>query len=198
VQPDGLPRGQHDAVELELQLLDVGVRGQLAGGDGHPELPAHVLRPRRQRGEDGVADGARAAVELDGDRGQEAAGGAVRPGDGVDPLAEGPEEPVDARARADRALGHPLPEPVGGLGDGGQLQGLLGAEVPDHAGLAHAEVGGEPADRDALQPVDGGQREGPVDDAGPGGGGLDDGLAGAHRPSLTYRSFAKCVRSFGS
>ena len=60
-------------------------------------------------------------------------------------------------------------EDPAGLLHGGQLEFLLGAEVRVQAALAHADRRGQVPDRQALQPVDGGQR----------GGGAQDRAAGA-------------------
>ena len=51
-----------------------------------------------------------------------------------------------------------------GLVHGGQLEFLLGAEVRVKAALADAGRGGQVPDRQALQPVDGGQRGGSPQD----------------------------------
>ncbi len=48
---------------------------------------------------------------------------------------------------------HLLVEDVGGVGDGGQLQLLLGAKVGIETALAHPGVLGEIPDREAVEPV---------------------------------------------
>ena len=82
---------------------------------------------------------------------------------------------VEERLAHRRELGQARRGREGGLDDfagedparflhGGQLEFLLGAEVRVQAALAHADRRGQVPDRQALQPVDGGQRRGRAQD----------------------------------
>src|SRR5213076_3325461 len=48
--------------------------------------------------------------------------------------------------------------------DGRELEPLLGPEVPKQAALAHPELAGQPADRQPLETLGGGQVDRPVED----------------------------------
>jgi hypothetical protein len=79
------------------------------------------------------------------------------------------------RAEARRTVGslerrcdHHRDEAVGGGGDRGQLQVELRAEVGEEAALAHPQIGGEAADRQALEALDRGEVDGATQDRGAG------------------------------
>lgn len=164
--------------------------------DGGVEFGGDVGRPAVEGGEHSVADRAGAPVVLARDGGEEASAVPFGLGHVVDPLGERAGEALQSRRCADRPRGDPKTEPVDRGLQGGELQGLLRPEVADHPGLAHLQFGGQAADGQALQPLGGGQCQGALDDSGTGSSRFGDGLARAHGSSLTYRSFAKYLRTF--
>ena len=106
----------------------------------------------------------------------------------LDPRVDDRLEPRRAPG-ADRSAGTPdrVGEPLDGGGEHRALHRLLVAEAPDQAALAHRELAGEPPDRDALEPLDGGEVDGRLDGGGPAVGDVGGGSA-RHVADYTERT----------
>ena len=150
-------RGAAERVELERELLGIDRRVEVAGllrladlaRQERQEL-AHVLGDRRAHG------AVRPAVELGLDGVEEAAAAEHLRAEVLQPVDQERLQPRAAAREAARGPDHVVDEPAAGGVDRRQLQLLLGAEVREQAALAHAQLGREPADGEALEPFDGG------------------------------------------
>ena len=149
-------RGAAECVELERELLGIDRRVEVAGllrladlaRQERQEL-AHVLGDRRAHG------AVRPAVELGLDGVEEAAAAEHLRAEVLQPAIRIACSRARPRGRP-RGPDHVVDEAAAGGVDRRQLQLLLGAEVREQTALAHAQLGREPADGQALEPFDGG------------------------------------------
>ena len=155
------------AVDLEQQLLDVGVGTQMAFDDGGADRPAERAMPGLDHRHQGVADRSGAVVELDRAADVDAAR--------VDLDRDATHPAVEQRAQPRQAaLGlhgrhEDLVLELGViLGDDRDLQLLARAEVGENTRLAHPRHLGEGADRQSLEADLRCQAERCVENRGPG------------------------------
>jgi hypothetical protein len=127
---------------------------QVAGRNCRSNVSLQHPAPKFMSRSDGVAVGPTATVELARSGSEEASAreGAIR---------EVVKPGIADRKKAGQAglgFGGRLPDLPPKDGDGGikssELELLLGAEMAEHAGLAHAEVGGQAADGQSLKALD--------------------------------------------
>jgi hypothetical protein len=143
--------GGPERVELERELLRIGLGVELAALDRCARVVAEQSSPARQLGGDGVAHRTGTAVHLDRRVGKEAAARERAALHIVEPAVEHRLQPRDAGLVALLRVAYDtVDEDRGGRTNGRDLQLLLGAEVREQAALAHLELGREPADREAL------------------------------------------------
>ena len=154
---------------------------RLAGQHGHP-LGVHR--------DDRVVHAARPVVELTRRGGDEAATGEDVTAEVGEPRVGDGQQPRAARRGGLRPLPDLAAVDLARRAQRGQLQLLLGAEVAEHAALAHLQVGGQAPDRQALQPFERGEVDGALEDRGPGAGGIGGGAAGHTSANLSVRSVA--------
>src|SRR6202034_3823515 len=100
-------------------------------------------------------------------------------------------QPANTRGRGQTRLDDLRYVPRAALLDGGHLEVLLGSEVGEQAALAHGQLGGEPADGQPVEAVDGGHVGGCREDGLPGPGSMARGSR--HTPILA-RSFVLSSR----
>jgi len=138
---------QEIRVELEEELVEVLIRGDIAGNLGDLEVFVEACPPTPVEGGNALLDRARSRLELRGCARKEAA---TR----EDAATKVVQERVGQREhRRDAGLGrmhradHDLIEDLLGRVDGGELELLLRAEVGVQPALAHPDVGGQVADR---------------------------------------------------
>jgi hypothetical protein len=156
---------QHDAVEVERELIGVGVGAEVSLGDARAEDLGEGVEPVALVADQAVAHRSRLVVQL-ARRGHEQAAARFRVP--AQPVLEDRADPGLAagggQCRRDH-LGHePGPRVLEDL----ELQGLLRAEVRVEPALGQFGVGGEGADGHAAE----------ADRAREGAGGLQDGLLG--------------------
>ena len=108
-------------------------------------------------GGDALLDRSRPGPHLEGGTGEEAATRERPPQEVVEVGVAQGDELRQPWWRGERRADHLGVEDPLGLLHRGQLEVLLGVEVGVDAALAHLEGGGEVADRQTLQTVDGGQ-----------------------------------------
>ena len=151
--------------------------------------------PASEEGGDLFFDRTRVGVELGCGRDEEAAAGEDA---AFEVAEEGFAERFEAgegRSTASVGRDHVVAEDLGRGLDGGELQLLLGAEVGVEAALAHADVLGEAPDRESLEPFDGREAGGGVEDRAAAAQPVGTRLAGGEllRAELTLDKLARSV-----
>ena len=135
----------------------IRVSGELAALDRGARVLGQQLGPAAHLRGDGVAHRPGAPVHLDRGGGEEAT---PRERAGPHVVEPAVEHRVQAREPGLEALlrvtDHALHEDRGGGAHGRDLQLLLRAEVREEPALAHVELGRQATDREALEPLDGG------------------------------------------
>ncbi len=143
-------------MELEGDVGGVAAGGELTGGLGEACVVLEDVEPAADGGGDVVVERALSRVVLDGGGRDEAAAGEHAVSQVVDPgVDDGGELRASWRGEA-RGLPDVLAEAVDRGAQTRALQRLLAAEAADESALAHAEVGGESPDGEALEALDGG------------------------------------------
>src|SRR5688572_6956848 len=147
---------EHDAVRVERELLWIGRGGEVALGARDAGGGRDRVDPVLGRADQRVARRAGAIVELGAGGDEEAAAGAVTPGE---PALEQLADAGLAARLAQRRDHHRLDELARRLLDDRDLERLLRAEVGEQPALRQPGVLGEPADGQPGEPADAGEVE---------------------------------------
>ena len=157
--------GEHDPVELVGELLGVDLLPEVALDDGGAHAVGDHVQPVLLRLHEALADGAGLVVQLGGQRHEHAPREAAGPGP-LDPAFEQRPHALLPARRGQGRLDHRVHEALDAELEDLELEGFLRFEVRVEAALAHADLGGQVADRQAVQPLHRGQSRGGAQDRG--------------------------------
>src|SRR5690348_1381866 len=189
-QPGVVVQAEHQGIDLEGELGDVGVAAQVAQFHRLRDRLLQFVAPAGLLPHHAVVQRAVAAVVLAHGRQQHAA--ALVLAAPLEPVRHDRAQPRQAARLLQRGQQHPGHEALAAGVEHGQLQVFARAEVGEHAALGHAHVAGQAADRQAFQPVATGQRVGVVEDGVAGGRALAGAGCECHggkiaRPFVLYQ-----------